>query len=91
VDEQSRLKQTPRILVVEDHDDIRRLIALILRRHGYAVSETSSPIEALDLFASGDVDLAIVELLLPGTSTRWRNGINFCFSSPARAFPTQEM
>ena len=68
VDERSRLKQPPRVLVVEDHDDIRRLIALILRRHGYAVSETASPTEALDLLASGEVDLAMVDLVLPGVS-----------------------
>src|SRR5260221_2372043 len=68
VDERSRLKQPPRVLVVEDHDDIRRLIALILRRHCYARSQTASTTRAPDLLASGEVDLAMVDLVLPGGS-----------------------
>jgi DNA-binding NtrC family response regulator len=57
-----------RILVVDDERNIRRTLDLVLRGEGYDVVEAETGEQALQLLASGQrpVDLAIIDLLLPG-------------------------
>ena len=55
-----------RILVVDDELSLRRLIRLYLVRAGFAVDEASTGPEALAVLRRGDIDLAIVDVMLPG-------------------------
>ena len=54
-----------RILVVDDELSLRRLMRLYLTRAGFAVVEASTGGEGLAALRRGDVDLAIVDVMLP--------------------------
>ena len=63
-----------RVLVVEDEDSIRELIALNLRRADYEVLEAESAEKALALLGSeGRCDAAVLDVMLPGM-----NGFSLC-------------
>lgn len=55
-----------RVLLVEDHDDLRRLFARALRYHGCEVREASGGMEALTLVAGFAPDLVLTDLMMPG-------------------------
>ena len=58
-----------KILVVEDEDSIREVIALNLRMAGYEVAEAGSAEQALALLgAQAHFDAAILDIMLPGMS-----------------------
>lgn len=54
-----------RILVVDDEVGLRRLLRLHLSREGYEVVEAATGTEALDHLRRGDVDVALVDVMLP--------------------------
>ncbi len=56
------------VLVVEDEDPVRRVIKETLEGKGYKVLEATTGSEALEVFYSmdGKVDLAILDLIMPG-------------------------
>ena len=54
------------ILVVEDEDDVREIIRLILEGAGYRVIETGRPESALDLARQQRPDLVICDIAMPG-------------------------
>ena len=58
------------ILVAEDDENIRRLIASVLKRNGYRVLACASGEEALEQFknARKDVRLALLDIMMPGMS-----------------------
>jgi CheY-like chemotaxis protein len=60
------------ILLVEDQEDVRRIVSLMLRRLGYHVLVASDGDEALALVATntGVIDLLITDVVLPGVSGR---------------------
>ncbi len=63
-----------RVLVVEDEDSIRELIALNLRMAEYEVLEAESAEKALALLGSeGRCDAAVLDVMLPGM-----NGFSLC-------------
>ena len=54
------------VLVVDDEDAVRRLVATILRRHGFTPIEAASGREALTALAERpDVELVISDVLMP--------------------------
>jgi CheY-like chemotaxis protein len=55
-----------RILVVDDSDDIRRLLARVFRERDYEVVEASSGLEALEKLRAGAPDLVLLDAMLPG-------------------------
>jgi two-component system, cell cycle response regulator DivK len=57
-----------KILVVEDHPDIRRLLTLSLRRQGYEIIETNTGSTAVTLVLSEKPDLVLLDLSLPDLS-----------------------
>lgn len=57
-----------RILVVDDEPHIRRVLSSILGTRGFEVVEATDGLEGLTAFESGDVDLVILDLLMPGAS-----------------------
>ncbi len=63
-----------KILVVEDEDAIREVVALNLRLAGYEVTEAASAEQALAVFSpSAGFDVAVLDIMLPGM-----NGFSLC-------------
>ncbi len=58
------------ILLVEDEDSVRGIIAAVLRRQGYDVLEAATPRAALDLFKAqrGGIDLLLSDVVMPEMS-----------------------
>ena len=54
------------ILIVEDEPNIRNLIALTLRRAGYATSQAADGIQAADMIEENQYDLVLLDVMLPG-------------------------
>lgn len=54
-----------RILVVDDDDAIRKLVALVARRRGFEVDVATDGLEALDLITHRSYDVAVVDLMMP--------------------------
>ena len=57
----------PTILVVDDDDDIRLLMAQLLRSQGYSVTEASSASEAENSVVEYPPHLILMDLSMPGT------------------------
>jgi signal transduction histidine kinase len=58
----------PRVLLVEDDDEVRELLIDILNSHGLHVMPVASAEEALGAETRGPVDLLLTDLGLPGAS-----------------------
>ncbi|WP_269144198.1 MULTISPECIES: response regulator transcription factor [Clostridium] len=54
-----------KILVVEDEDRMRKLISTYLERESYEVLQAADGIEAIDIFNSEEVSLAILDIMIP--------------------------
>lgn len=63
----------PRILYVEDHEDTRVLMAILLKNAGYEVTEASNGIEALEKAKSEQFDLYLLDHTFPDAS-----GVTIC-------------
>lgn len=59
------LTAVPRILIVEDDSEIRRLVADSMARLGYEISSAASAMEGLQSAVSGSPDLVVLDLGLP--------------------------
>jgi two-component system cell cycle sensor histidine kinase/response regulator CckA len=59
---------TETILVVEDEDAVRQLVASALRRHGYQVFAAASGADALEIFGNQPegFDLLLTDMVMPG-------------------------
>lgn len=53
------------ILIADDEADIRNLIKISLEEHGYTVLAAQNGKEAWELFSTQDVDLAILDVMMP--------------------------
>lgn len=63
------------ILVVDDDDDLRAMVEVILRGSGYRVVDAASGAEAFDLAINEPPDLVLMDIGMPdvdGLSTIWR-------------------
>jgi CheY-like chemotaxis protein len=60
----------PTVLVVEDSEIVRPLIARMLSVEGYPVHTAVDGIEALDLLADIPVDVVVTDLLMPRLNGR---------------------
>ena len=54
------------ILIVEDNEDIHNLISEILKREHYKILDAYSGTEALMILEKENVDLILLDLMLPG-------------------------
>lgn len=55
-----------RILIVDDEDNQRKSLAIGLRLEGYRILEAADGEGALEVLGREEVDLAIVDLMMPG-------------------------
>ena len=58
----------PRILVVDDERDTRKLVRITLERDGYTVCEAANGEEALALAGAESFDLVILDVMMPRLS-----------------------
>ena len=56
----------PAVLLVEDDDAVRDVIARYLRAHGFTVVAAASAEEALDLEPAPTIDIVVTDVVLPG-------------------------
>lgn len=54
------------VLVVEDEDSIRKFVKINLEREGFDVLEAGTGEEGLEIAANNDIDIVILDLMLPG-------------------------
>jgi DNA-binding response OmpR family regulator len=60
------LASPARVLIVDDELALRRLLRLHLDKEGFTVVEASTGPEALEILRGGDIDVALVDVMLPG-------------------------
>jgi two-component system cell cycle sensor histidine kinase/response regulator CckA len=55
------------VLLVEDEDSVRAIVGAALRRHGYTVIESATPLGACDLFEQhqDEIDLLVTDVVMP--------------------------
>jgi DNA-binding response OmpR family regulator len=56
---------SPTILLVDDEDAVRKVLAFPLERDGYVVVQAADGEEALERFAAQHVDLVVLDIMLP--------------------------
>lgn len=61
------------LLIVDDHRNIREPLADFLCKHGFRVSQAASGQEALSILDREDIDLVVLDILMPGES-----GLDVC-------------
>lgn len=54
------------ILIVEDEEKLARFVELELLHEGYTVSKSANGREALDMAVTGEFDLILLDIMLPG-------------------------
>ena len=59
------MKAEKKILVVDDDPNLRKTLADILRIKGYATAVAGTGAEAIAALESGDINLALIDLMLP--------------------------
>lgn len=62
---ESKVTGPRRVLVCEDAEDARFLLAEMLRAYGFEVTETSRGSEAIAIVANGTIDIALIDIGLP--------------------------
>lgn len=60
------MEATAHILVVDDHRDIRDLLARYLARNGYRVSTAEGSAAARRMLDKGAVELVVLDIMMPG-------------------------
>ena len=59
------MPDSPTILLVDDEDSVQKLLAYPLEREGFRVLQARDGVEALERFAAEEVDLVVLDLMLP--------------------------
>ena len=67
------LQNAPRVLYIEDHEDTRELVTLVLEQKSYEVVTGSTIQSGVDLAGSQDFDLYLLDSWLPDGS-----GLDLC-------------
>ncbi|MBQ8409249.1 MAG: response regulator transcription factor [Clostridia bacterium] len=57
-----------KVLVVDDETDIRKIVRLLLQNKGYSVSEAANGALALEAVRQDDIDLIIMDIMMPQMS-----------------------
>jgi len=68
-----QIPNTPRVLYIEDHDDTRELVTLVLEQRSFEVVTGSTIQSGIALAASQDFDLYLLDSWLPDGS-----GLELC-------------
>jgi nitrogen-specific signal transduction histidine kinase/ActR/RegA family two-component response regulator len=65
--EADRAEGTETVLLVEDEDDVRRLVCEVLEQHGYTVLSAAEPQEAIEICRTyrRQIDLLLTDMVMP--------------------------
>ncbi len=74
------MEQTPHLLIVDDHREIRDALSKYLARHGYRVSVAADAREARRVLGGHAIDLVILDIMMPG-----EDGLSLCRDLRARS------
>lgn len=75
--------ETPHILIVDDHREIRESLGAFLRRHRRRVTTADSVTAAREALKINRFDLVVLDIMMPG-----EDGLSFCKSlSPSQSPP----
>jgi two-component system OmpR family response regulator len=67
------MNTTPHILIVDDHHEIRELVARVLGREGFRASVAADGKAMRKVLADSRIDLILLDLMLPG-----EDGLSLC-------------
>ena len=59
------LNEQQRLLVVDDDEQIRKLLVTVMKRQGFAVEQASNGAEALEAIANQQFDVMLLDLMMP--------------------------
>jgi len=69
-----------RVLIVDDEPNVVGVLLEVFARfqhgHTYDVVPASSAAEALDILLRGAFDLILLDMVIPGIGTRWKQGLD---------------
>ena len=68
------------ILIAEDDGDIRGLLRLYLEGEGFRILEADSGSRALELARRAPVDMAVLDIMMPGLNGFELSRALWCFS-----------
>jgi two-component system response regulator RegX3 len=57
-----------KVLIVEDEQSLREPLVYLLKKEGFDTVEAADGTQAIELFDKGDIDLVLLDLMLPGIS-----------------------
>ena len=57
-----------RVLVVEDEQSLREPLVYLLKKEGFETLEAADGLEAVEVFNASEVDIVLLDLMLPGIS-----------------------
>jgi two-component system response regulator RegX3 len=57
-----------RVLIVEDEQSLREPLVYLLNKEGFETVEAEDGTSALELFEKGNIDIVLLDLMLPGVS-----------------------
>jgi DNA-binding response OmpR family regulator len=60
------MKETKKVIIIEDDRDISQLIAYNLRKNGFLVEQVFDGVQAHNKLKSEHFDIAILDIMLPG-------------------------
>ena len=61
-------KLKPKILIIDDSDDMRHMISLVLEQRGFETFEAGDATEAVAVILKNKIDLLIADYFVPGTT-----------------------
>ena len=67
------MNHEPHILVVDDHRDIRDLLARYLGRHGFRVTVAENGVSMMVKIRNQAIDLIVLDIMMPG-----EDGLTLC-------------
>ncbi len=69
----SDMERTPHVLVVDDHRDIRDLVAKYLTKHGLRVTAADGGATMRQALKASAIDLVVLDIMMPG-----EDGLSLC-------------
>ncbi|TQV78346.1 response regulator [Denitrobaculum tricleocarpae] len=69
------MEPTPHILIVDDHEEIRSLLAKYLRKHSYRVTAADGGTAMKRALQDSAIDLVVLDIMMPG-----EDGLSLCSS-----------